>query len=103
MFKKNLPLYLLIFFSTVLSIYFRLFDKLGTDFYLFWDSMVLYCGPYYFSLDKNPYGLINECSDRVSNFKYVYLPIYLEWKPKLVLKNMDSINYSIIAANDFIS
>ena len=79
MFKKNLPLYLLIFFSTVLSIYFRLFDKLGTDFYLFWDSMVLYCGPYYFSLDKNPYGLINECSDRVSNFKYVYLPIYLEW------------------------
>ena len=79
MFKNNLILYLVLFLSTLLSIYFRLYEKIGTDFYLFWDSMVLYCGPYFFSIDRNPYSLINECSERVSNFKYVYLPVYLEW------------------------
>jgi len=75
----NLYLYGLVLISSILSFYFRIYLKVDPSYHFFWDSMVYYCGPYYFWLKKDPYTLLNECSEKIKDFKYVYLPIYLEW------------------------
>ena len=69
---------LLILVSIILTFLLRIDFHSNLFDFLFWDSLVIYCGPLYYSTGENPYSLLNECSSRVGIFKYVYLPFFLE-------------------------
>ena len=74
---KSIYFKLLLLLSVFCSAYFRIYQNLAESKQFFWDSMVYYCGPFIFSQTGNGYGPLVDCSKELTNFKFVYLPIYL--------------------------
>ena len=75
--NNSIFLRLIILSAVLSSLYFRIYKNINTSKDLFWDTMVYYCGPLIFNQQGSGYGKLIECSKDLSDFKFVYLPIYL--------------------------